>query len=317
MLGAGIALAEEAVAPLRAVVREVDQQRPVGHAQGGLDRVGHAGGIGPGGAVVIGPADGQPVDHHLDRVLELLVERDLLVQVPQLAVDPHPHESRLLGARQQLLVLALAIANQGRQQHQARPLRQVVELVDDLLHRLPRDLATADRAVHPADPREEEAQVVVDLGDGANRRARVLARPLLIDADRRGQAVDLVDVGLLHLPQELPRVGAQRLHVAALPLRVDRVEGEAALAGARQSGDHDQPVARHLHVQVLEVVLACAAHDDPIGGHQADDIRPMRTPVRFAAIEGGRRRWSPRTWCDSDSTDPGRSPAWPDPGNDR
>jgi hypothetical protein len=88
-------------------------------------------------------------------------------------------------------------------------------------------------------------------------------------------AVDLVDVGLLHLAQELPGVRGERLDVAALSLGVDRVEGEAALAAPRQPGDHDQAVARHLHVEVLEVVLARAAHDDPIGGHRSDDIRPM------------------------------------------
>ena len=41
-----------------------------------------------------------------------------------------------------------------------------------------------------------------------------------------------VDVGLLHPLEELPRVGRQRLDVAALPLGVDRVEGERRLARA-------------------------------------------------------------------------------------
>jgi hypothetical protein len=60
------------------------------------------------------------------------------------------------------------------------------------------------------------------------------------------QAVDLVDVRLLHLAQELPRVGAQALDVPALALGVDRVEGEAGLAAAGQAGDDDQAVAREL-----------------------------------------------------------------------
>jgi hypothetical protein len=46
--------------------------------------------------------------------------------------------------------------------------------------------------------------------------------------------------------------------VAALPLRVDRVEGEARFAGAREPGDHDQRIARQPQVKVLEVVLAGA-----------------------------------------------------------
>ena len=78
-----------------------------------------------------------------------------------------------------------------------------------------------------ADPRVEQAQVVVDLGDGAHRRARVAAGGLLLDRDRRRQPLDVVDVGLLHLPEELAGVGGEALHVAALPLGVDGVEGQA------------------------------------------------------------------------------------------
>ena len=165
-------------------------------------------------------------------------------------------------------MLALAVPDERRHEHDPRPLRQLVDLVDHLLDGLALDLAAADRAVHAADAREQQAQVVVDLGDGADRRARVPRRALLVDADRRRQPVDLVDVRLLHLAQELARVGGQRLDVAALALGVDGVEGKARLAAAGQAGDHDQPVARHLHVDVLEVVLAGTANDDLVGGHR-------------------------------------------------
>ena len=288
MLGAGVPLAVEPIGPIRSRLRKVDEQRPVGQPQGSLDRVGHAGRIRaqPIGVVLRPAADGQPVDDHLDAVLVLLVEGDLLVELAQLAVDPDPDKPGLLGAGQELLVLALAVADERGQEHEARSLGELIELVDDLLDRLPGDLASADRAVHAPHAREEEAQVVIDLGDRANRGARIPRGPLLVDADRRGEAIDLVDIGLLHLPQELARVGGERLDVAALPLRVDGVEGKAALAASRQPGDHDQAVARHLHVEVLEVVLAGAAHHDSVGGHRFDDIRPMRTPVRFRFASG-------------------------------
>jgi hypothetical protein len=81
-----------------------------------------------------------------------------------------------------------------------------------------------------ADVGKQQAEVVVDLGDGAHRGARVGAGGLLFDRDRGRQALDQIDVGLLDLVQELPRVRGQRLHVAALSLRVDRVEGERRLA---------------------------------------------------------------------------------------
>ena len=139
-------------------------------------------------------------------------------------------------------------------------------------------------AVLHADAGVQQAEVVVDLGDRADGGAGVAAGRLLVDRDRRREAVDVVDVGLVHLPQELAGVGAQALHVAALALGVDRVEGEAALAGAGQTGEDDQPVARQLDVDVAQVVLAGAADDDAFGGgrggagtHRFDDIDPRNT----------------------------------------
>ena len=118
-----------------------------------------------------------------------------------------------------------------------------------------------------ADACEEQAQVVIDLGHGADGRSRVARCALLVDRDRRRQAVNLVDVRLLHLAQELARVGAERLDIAALALGIDRVEGEAALAAAAQPGDDDEPVTRKLNSDVLEVVLAGAANDELLLGH--------------------------------------------------
>jgi hypothetical protein len=121
--------------------------------------------------------------------------------------------------------------------------------------------------VRLTDPGEQQPEVVVDLGDGADRRARVPRRALLVDRDGRGEPVDLVDVRLLHLAQELASVGAQALDVAPLALGVDRVEGKARLATSAEAGDDDQPVAREGDGDVLEVVLASAANDELVLGH--------------------------------------------------
>src|SRR6185312_7906405 len=110
----------------------------------------------------------------------------------------------------------------------------------------PRDRAAADRAVRLADPRVQQPQVVVDLCDRADRGARVAARGLLVDGDRRGQAVDEVDVGLVHLAQELPGIRGQRLDVPALAFGEDRVKGQAGLTGPGQPGEDDQRVARQV-----------------------------------------------------------------------
>ncbi len=77
----------------------------------------------------------------------------------------------------------------------------------------------------------------------------------------------MLDVGLLHHLEELARVGAEALDVAALALGIDGVEGEAGLARARQAGDHRQALARDVDVDPLEIVLARAA-DGNMGQHR-------------------------------------------------
>ena len=139
------------------------------------------------------------------------------------------------------------------------------DAVDDLLRRLLGDRLAALGAVRPAGAGVEQAQVVVDLGDGADRRPRVARRGLLVDRDRRRQALDEVDVGLVHLAEELARIRRQRLDVAPLALGEDRVERQRGLARPGEPGEDDERVAREVDRDVLEVVLAGAANDEAVG----------------------------------------------------
>jgi hypothetical protein len=101
-----------------------------------------------------------------------------------------------------------------------------------------------DRTVRRPRPRKQQAQVIVDFGDGADRRARVVRCGLLLDRDRGRQAFDHIDIRLVHELQELARVRGQRLDIAALPLGIKRVEGERALSGAGKPRDDDELVPR-------------------------------------------------------------------------
>src|SRR4030067_234022 len=132
----------------------------------------------------------------------------------------------------------------------------------------------------------QEPQVVVDLGDGAGRGPGVLPDRLLLDGDGGGEPFDRVDVGLLHLLEELACVGGKGLDVPALPLRVDRVEGQRRLPRPRYPGDHDAAVPGDLHVGVFQVVLARAAHEDPGERHGGYP----RTPAMAAARRIAARR---------------------------
>ena len=102
----------------------------------------------------------------------------------------------------------------------------------------------------------------MNLGDRADGRTRIAHAVLLADRDRRTDAVDAIDVRLLHPLEELPRVRRQRLDVAPLPFGIHRVEGERRLAGPADPGDDDELARGQTDVHVLEVVGAGAANDD-------------------------------------------------------
>ena len=137
----------------------------------------------------------------------------------------------------------LELARSGSRSRRAAACRRAAPAAHRPRHRATRArpaCRTAGRYVLP-DPRPEQPQVVVNLGGGADRRARIANAVLLANRDGRGDAVDRVDIRLLHPLEELPGVGGQRFDVAALSLGVDGVEGERRLARpAHAREDHER-----------------------------------------------------------------------------
>jgi hypothetical protein len=116
--------------------------------------------------------------------------------------------------------------------------------------------------VHPPGSSKEEAQIVVDLGDGADRRTGILARRLLLEGDRRRQPLDRLDIGILPLLEKLPGIGGEGFDITPLPLGLMGIEGESRLSGAGDAGDDDELVAGDGDVDTFEVVLAGTFDDD-------------------------------------------------------
>jgi hypothetical protein len=148
-----------------------------------------------------------------------------------------------------------------------RPLRHLADHRDDLILGLTGDLAAALGAERLADPGEQDAQEVVDAGDGSDGAARVPAGGLLADGDGGGEPVDAVDFGPRQLVEELAGVDGQGFHVAALALGIEGVEGQAALAGAGHAGQADQPVARQVQLDAVEVMDPRALDYDFVSLH--------------------------------------------------
>jgi len=195
---------------------------------------------------------------------EFLVERRRFGDLMELAVDFDALIALLHELGEFLAVFALAAAHHWSQEVETSTLRKRHDAVDHLRDGLALDRESRDRRKRHADARPQQPHVIVDLGDGADGRARIARGGFLFDGNRGRQAVDLVDVRLLRHFQKLPRIGRQALDVAALALGVDGVESERGFARARQPGEHHQAVARNVEVDVLEVVLARAADRDHV-----------------------------------------------------
>ena len=209
----------------------------------------------------------EPVDHRLDVVPRVALQLFDFLDALDLAVDARADEALALQVFEHRLVVALAAANHGREQLQLFAFMRAQDLLHDRLGRLRLHRLVTVGAVRDAGTGVEHAQVVDDLGQRADRRARAAPDGLLIDRDRRRQAVDALHVRLLHPAEELARVGRQRLEEAALSFAVERVERQRTLARPGDTGHPHQALARDLEVHAAQVVLAGVADLDAAGGH--------------------------------------------------
>ena len=259
-------------APFRSVM-PYDLDQPVSGLERRLDRV-----VEP---PAVGGTNHQPIHHHRDIVVLSPVQRGHRTEVVGCAVHADTDESALPHVLEQLAELALSPPHH-RGEHLDPSLRRPAEHgLGDLRGALPRDRRAVVGAVRHPDPRPEETEVVVDLGDGADGGSGVLPRALLLDRDGRREPLDRVHIRLFHQAEELPRVGRQRFDVSPLPLGVDGVEGERRLPRAGQPGDHGQLVAGDGDGDVLEVVLASAPHQQIVLRHS-----PERYPKLLPRVNG-------------------------------
>ena len=271
--------------------RQLDRERGAAPFDiGGLDRVGE-----PRPKV---PVDLQPIDDHLQRRTIFQRQRVHVLERDGLAVDeqaaealPAKRRNRLgdriaqpreieLGCRGLVVhnalpdrrFLVVQIVHRGERRcrdhrhvepdHDARAGRQLTEAARDHLSGLAHDLTAAASAIGPAHARVKQSQIVVDLGRRADRGSGIPDAVLLPDRDGGTDALDRVDVRLLHPFEELAGVRRQRFDVSALPFGVNRVEGQRRLARAADPGHDDQRPRRQRHVDILQIVCAGAADDD-------------------------------------------------------
>ena len=175
-------------------------------------------------------------------------------------VDDHAHIPAAPHALELLGILPLSTSHHGRNYLNLTARRISHNLVGNLVYALSDYLLAAIGTVRNAYPCIQQTHIVVYLRDSAHRRARIVRSGLLIDRYRGRQSLYQVDVGLVHLPQELPCVRGERLHISALPFGKYRIEGKRRLARAAEPRKHHQLIPGYIYVDILEIVDARAPY---------------------------------------------------------
>ena len=124
------------------------------------------------------------------------------------------------------------------------------------------DFASADGRECTTYPGENKPEVIVYLGGGGDGRPGIADVDLLLDGDRRRDAVDALDIRFAHPAKELAGIRRKALGETALTLREKRIKGQRGLAGAGDAGHDHELAAWYLHGDVLEVVDLGPSDDD-------------------------------------------------------
>ena len=141
-------------------------QQAVGQSKGRLGTVGKAG--------LETLADHDPVYHHLDVVVAMAIERRRVVGLVQDPVDLDPLEALPQEIFQVLPELALAVADHGTEEEETGSGRLRHHGVNHLGDRLAADGQAGGGGIGHADPGEQQPEIVLDLSDGADGRARIV-----------------------------------------------------------------------------------------------------------------------------------------------
>jgi len=109
------------------------------------------------------------------------IERRWLVELIDFAVDACTDEPLRHQVLHQLHMFALAIRDDRREQHEPRAFWHLENLVDHLADGLRLEVGVVIGATWDAGACIQQPQVVIYFGDGADGRAWVMRRRLLLD----------------------------------------------------------------------------------------------------------------------------------------
>ena len=123
------------------------------------------------------------VNHHLDVVVLVSIKTHTMRYLHHLSINTHIKETLASHLLEELAVMSLAGSYQRCQNKDGLSFIIVENEFYDLLFGILHHLLARLVGVGLASSCKEQAQVVIHLGDGAHRRARILIGRLLFDGD--------------------------------------------------------------------------------------------------------------------------------------
>ena len=169
----------------------------------------------------------QPVNHQLDVVGLVAVHLHVVCQLLHLAVHSHPQESFFPQLGEQFAVVAFTgFYQRGEDVDVLALILLFYQLEDALLRVFHHPLAAHVRVGNPHSGIQQTHKVVY-LRHRTHGGAGILVGGLLLDGDNRAQTVDAVHVGPFDIAHKVPGISRKGLHVTALSLGMDSVEGQA------------------------------------------------------------------------------------------
>ena len=140
--------------------------------------------------------------------------------------------------------------NRSKKLH-LRPLLLLHEEVYHFVHGLLLNLSSTLRTMGHPHSGKEKTHIVVDFRDGSHCGTRVSVCRFLVNGNRGRKSFYELHIRLFHLSEELSCIRRERLHIAPLPLRINRIEGKRGLSGARKSGKNHQRISRNIQIDML------------------------------------------------------------------
>ena len=131
------------------------------------------------------------------------------------------------------------------------------------------DNCTAPVTVTLGEVRPQVFHVVADLGHRADGRAGGANGVALAKRDGGRDAVDSVNLRLVHPIEKLPDIRRKRLDITPLPLSEEGVKCERTFAGTAQAGEDDQPALGQVEIEILEVIVADTTQPNHVAGRLA------------------------------------------------